>query len=45
MMYPDDLKWWERPLRCILGLHRFRPHPGGIPWKVCDVCHGEVGVR
>lgn len=44
MMYPGDKKWWELPLRCLLGLHRFRPHPGTTPdwpWKVCVVCSGE----
>ncbi len=37
--------WWQRPLACLLGLHRFRPHPGGIRWKVCTVCDGEKETR
>lgn len=45
MIYANDKKWYERPLRCILGLHKFRPHPGGISWDVCDLCNGEVEVR
>lgn len=45
MIYPRDRKWYERPLRCVLGLHKFFPHPGGINWKCCSVCDGEKEVR
>lgn len=45
MIRPRDLKWWDRPLRCLIGLHKFRPHPGGIPFKVCTLCWGEKEVR
>lgn len=41
MIYPRDLKWYERPLACILGLHIFRQHPGIPAWVVCDRCDGE----
>lgn len=41
MIYPWDTKWYERPLRCIFGLHKFIPHPGGIDWDCCQVCGGE----
>jgi hypothetical protein len=39
------LNFWQRPLRCVFGFHKFRPHPGGISWKVCDACYGEKEVR
>ena len=46
MIYAHSSKWYERPLRCILGLHKFRPHPSpGWPWKVCTICDGEKEVR
>lgn len=41
MIYPRDLPWYERPLRCVFGLHKFQPHPGIHFWKVCSVCNGE----
>lgn len=44
MIYPSN-NFWQRPLACLLGFHKFRPHPGGINWKVCDTCHGEKEIR
>jgi hypothetical protein len=39
MIHPN--KWWNRPLRCILGLHIMRIHPGHWWWQYCTRCGGE----
>jgi len=42
-------RWCARPLRCVLGLHRWRPHPssrvGTQVWRYCDACGTEQRVR
>lgn len=35
------MKWWERPLLCIFGLHVFRNHPSRGEWIYCQRCWGE----
>ena len=42
MIYPDDgTKWWQRPLPCVFGFHKFRTHPGMWWWQYCTRCMGE----
>ena len=39
----SHLKWFERPARCLVGLHAWKQHPG-IPWfKYCSLCQREEG--
>jgi hypothetical protein len=41
VIYAEKPHWTELPLRCLFGLHKFKPHPGIHFWKVCSVCNGE----
>lgn len=36
-----QLPIWERPFLCLLGFHKFRPHPGMWWWQYCTRCQGE----
>lgn len=39
MIHP--LKWWQRPLLCLLGRHKMRIHPEHWYWQYCQQCGGE----